>query len=94
MTPFGATRDAGLLISGEFNCPCKYCRNHEKPEMIFEDTAGLASHNLWTITQTMKKIREALCLGSLDAMLEDILEQHTAWFPSSALSLSWAKLHE
>ncbi len=42
----------------------------------------------------MKKIREALRLGSLDDILEDILEQHTAWFPDSAFSLSWAKLHE
>ncbi|MCP4106972.1 MAG: tRNA-guanine transglycosylase, partial [Desulfobacteraceae bacterium] len=94
MTPFGATRDSGLLASGEFRCSCEYCLKNEKPEMIFEDAVMLACHNLWTIIQTMKKIREALRLDSLDNMIEDILERHMIWFPDSGLSLSWAKLHE
>ncbi|MBF0224490.1 MAG: tRNA-guanine transglycosylase [Desulfobacterales bacterium] len=93
MTPYGAIKDMGPILAGEFKCSCKYCKEFVDITMIFKDERLLASHNLWTILQTIKNIHNALQLGDLNKMLQKILEQHTHWFPNSALMKSWSDIY-
>ena len=94
MTPYGALRDPGPLIAGEYRCACPVCAQSEIATEVFHDKAKLLLHNLWTICATLGQIGEAVNEGRLDAMLVEILERHTGWFPESALASSWEALHE
>jgi len=94
MTPYGAIKDPGPVIAGEFTCRCHVCGETDDITKVFADKERLASHNLYTICQTVLNIRKALSAGTLDKMLEDILEKHSAWFPLSALPASWRSLHD
>lgn len=93
MTPYGALKEPGPVIAGEFSCPCPICAAADVNE-IFGDVEKLTAHNLWTICDTVLRIRATLSGGGLESMLEDILERHTAWFPNSALGSSWRAIHE
>ncbi len=89
MTPFGALAEAGPILAGEFSCECPTCRR-SPIEAIFSDAAALARHNLWTICNTVRGLRELVCTtGALEAYLERVLEIHAAWFPQSRLVPSW-----
>ena len=92
MTPFGATQDKGKLKSGEFTCPCQYCKSFDDISLIFDHTTLLICHNLWTILQTIKDIRRAIENKTLNQLLNHILSHHEYWFPESALTKSWQSL--
>ena len=94
MTPYGALGDPGPLVAGEHACPCPACRECDPIAAIFDDAARLADHNLWTICETMRRVRSAAASGGLGQMLQDVLERHTRWFPESKLRESWDALHE
>ena len=87
MTPYGAIKDPGPIISGEFSCECPLCNQHDIAE-IFKRTEYLVIHNLWTICQTFYKLQKILVEGTLDETLKHILDVHTKWFPKSALKSS------
>jgi 7-cyano-7-deazaguanine tRNA-ribosyltransferase len=76
----------------EIVCGCPVCRDADGPSKVSEDVAGLALHNLWTITDTMRRVREAMAADRLEAMLDEVLRRHTQWFPESALQESWDAL--
>ena len=93
MTPFGAINDPSVIHSGEFECGCFTCSEAEKTEDIFESKSKLAIHNLWTILETIRKIRAAVKNDSLNELLETIMEKHRVWFPKSNLMESWNTLN-
>src|SRR4029453_13843733 len=95
MTPFGALRDAGPLIGGEYSCDCSACRSVPDITTIFSDKERLSRHNLWVICKTVARLRvllEARC--ALSNYLTEVLERHVAWFPQSRLAESWNTLNE
>jgi len=94
MTPYGALREPDRLAAGEYTCGCPACREAEGPAAVFEETARLADHNLWTICETMRQVRAAVAGGSLPSMLQTVLARHTEWFPESKLRESWDALHD
>lgn len=93
MTPFGALKDAAPLATGEYSCPCPVCANAATVSEVFGSERALAAHNLWTIVQTIRRLREVLASGTLGQYLERVLERHVAWFPESALKESWESLN-
>jgi len=92
MTPFGATKDMGVITASEFTCPCPYCQQFQNISTIMSHERQLASHNLWTILQTMRDIHSAIENQTMEKMLIKILDQHSYWFPESALKKSWMDL--
>lgn len=94
MTPFGAIRDAGPLVADEYVCRCPVCAETEDFAALFDDTTRLADHNLWTICDTMRRVRAALASDRLASMLDEVLRRHARWFPESKLRQSWESLHE
>lgn len=90
MTPYGALRDLGPLLAGEYRCECTVCSGRSDFAEVMADTDALTLHNLWTIHHTIDRVRAALSVpGGLDAYLAEILEIHAAWFPTSDLPNSW-----
>lgn len=89
MTPYGALREAGRLTSGEYRCACPACAQQDGEVGTFADPARLTLHNLWTILETVRRLRRALDEGALDGLLAEVLDVHDAWFPESALRSSW-----
>lgn len=89
MTPYGALKDLGPLFAGEYACSCPVC---------IEGLTGMPSvpdlyrHNLWTIAATMAEINRRLDEGTLSLYLEEVLQVHSEWFPTSALVSSWRKV--
>lgn len=94
MTPYGALPDPGPLLAGEYTCGCAPCRAADSPAAVFADEARLTAHNLWTICDTMRVIREKLAAGQLDQWIDHVLDIHMQWFPASRLAASWAALRE
>jgi 7-cyano-7-deazaguanine tRNA-ribosyltransferase len=94
MTPYGAIDSAERLAAGEYRCACRVCVDRTDWQALLADEVQLAEHNVWTICDTVRRVRAALDAGTLPAMLADVVERHTAWFPASALGPSWEKLHE
>ena len=94
MTPFGALSDPGRLIAGEYSCDCHVCSSNDDWNAFFASERSLAAHNLWTILNTIRRIREALSASRLESFLKEILEQHISWFPESSLNPSWNSLHD
>lgn len=94
MTPYGAIDRAAVLAAGEFRCTCRICEKVNDWDALFGDEPRLAEHNLWTICETIRSVRAALAEDRLDAMLAEIVERHTAWFPDSALGTTWESLHD
>ena len=93
MTIYGAINSPDRLIAGEYRCGCHICTAASNPAAIFKDRCALASHNLWTILDTIKRIRLALEGNVLPAMLAQVLKRHMEWFPTSELAQSWESLH-
>ena len=89
MTPYGALNHTGPIVAGEFACGCSVCR--ETPiDQVFADVALLARHNLWTICDTVARLRPLVRTPSaLDKYLENVLAIHEKWFPQSKLGPSW-----
>ena len=86
MTPYGALRDPGPLLAGEYRCGCPVCA----PGLTALPGADdLFVHNLWTICWTLAEINRRLDLGDLAGYLDEVLAVHGAWFPDSALGASW-----
>lgn len=94
MTPYGALRDPGPLLAGEYRCGCASCRQASAPGEVFADEARLTAHNLWTICDSVRRLREQMAGGRLDQWMDQLLDQHLAWFPNSRLGVSWNALHE
>lgn len=95
MTPYGALKDPGPIKAGEFRCSCPVCQSTELTiEEIFADKELLTRHNLWTICQTVRELREKYHEpDALNHRLEEILDIHQTWFPDSALRRSWETVH-
>lgn len=92
MTPFGALDRARRQGAGAgFVCPCPFCAGLE-PMAVFEDLETLASHNLWTILETVRELRRLGRGEDLRRRLAEVLAGHQAWFPESALAASWQQL--
>ncbi len=89
MTPYGAIRDAGPLVAGEYRCECPVCTDAAEVRDVFEDEELLTRHNLWTICATVEALRSLENERALDDMLARILEVHKAWFPTSELPKTW-----
>lgn len=100
MTPYGAlTAGQASLLEEVAPCPCAFCapcREAEgaPPAAIFEDERALASHNLWTILETVRGLRRLGRGPALEAHLDGVLAVHQRWFPDSALERSWRALVE
>ncbi|MEM7674804.1 MAG: tRNA-guanine transglycosylase [Myxococcota bacterium] len=93
MTPFGALNaDALGHLEAVTPCPCRFCAV-TRPDALLRDPEGLASHNLWTIFETMRRLRRLGRGTELDRHLDVIVARHQAWFPDSALERSWQALH-
>jgi len=88
MTPYGALRDPGPVVAGEFSCGCSDCAS-TPITTVFAETPRLLRHNLWTICQTVDNVRSLQLAGRLEAYLEEVLAIHHDWFPTSRLVPSW-----
>jgi len=86
MTPYGAL-EGGRECGPEFECGCPYCRS--AGSNVRHDKQALVRHNLWTVLETMERVRRLREEGSLAAWLQDVLAVHRRWFPGSALATSW-----
>lgn len=86
MTPYGALQDMGPVLAGEFTCTCPVCATGIT---AMPEGPDLYLHNLWTIVAAMDEINRRLDSDTLPAYLEEIVEVHRAWFPRSALEMSW-----
>jgi 7-cyano-7-deazaguanine tRNA-ribosyltransferase len=94
MTPYGSLTDSGPIRAGEFRCHCPVCVAGPV-EAVFADKTKLMWHNLWTILQTVDRMKMLIAHPTeLDAHLEEILEVHRAWFPTSRLEASWRKFQD
>lgn len=89
MTPYGALDDAQRLGTSGHRCQCPACRGSMPAEALLRDEPALRVHNLWTIMQTLSRIRDALSTDSLPELLAEVLERHMGLFPDSALGPSW-----
>ena len=95
MTPYGALKDLGPLSSGEYVCRCHQCAGPGGFSAVAADKERLAIHNLWTICDTVGKLREMVrAEGALDRYLAEVLEIHLRWFPDTRLKETWDKLTE
>lgn len=94
MTSYGAVKEASFLLKEAYLCPCHICTEAENLDDVFKSESALAAHNLWTILDTVQKIRAAKAENRLESMLKEILERHVKWFPQSALEPSWNSLYE
>lgn len=92
MTPYGAfDRDLAVGAGADFACPCPFC--HERSRVaVFAELETLASHNLWTILETVRELRRLGRGAALASRLEEILTRHQHYFPGSALATSWRAL--
>lgn len=89
MTPYGALNDPGPVLAGEYSCGCSVCRAAADVTEVFADETALTRHNLWTICDTVLKVRALPDTAALDARLSEILDVHRSWFPGSRLEQSW-----
>jgi 7-cyano-7-deazaguanine tRNA-ribosyltransferase len=89
MTPYGSLSEPSPVLAGEFTCPCPACRLIPIRQ-ILGDKALLMRHNLWTICDTVDRLKRLVrSPPDLEAYLEHILLIHQSWFPSSRLKSSW-----
>jgi len=89
MTPYGAVSELEQLEQTGFRCSCAVCGDSVSLESILCDESALRVHNLSTIMSTLRRVREALRMGSLSGLLSDVLSRHSAVFPDSDLGPSW-----
>jgi 7-cyano-7-deazaguanine tRNA-ribosyltransferase len=93
MTAYGAIQKPDRVLAGEYRCECHICRGADNISEVFAEPRSLAAHNLWTIVETIQRIRRALEEDRLPGMLAHLLETHMEWFPDSELRPSWELLH-
>jgi 7-cyano-7-deazaguanine tRNA-ribosyltransferase len=89
MTMFGALTKEDKDKIFDYSCKCDVCKGMGDFSCLFSDAGKLAAHNLYTIIDTVHRIRAALDTNSLDDLLSRILEIHSRWFPKSMLKRSW-----
>lgn len=89
MTLYGALSVKEIEKVEDYRCPCHVCRQRDDWIALFNDAPQLASHNLFTILDTLQRIREALAENRLGKLLTSILATHGEWFPNSLLNRSW-----
>lgn len=89
MTIYGALPKEERHKIPELDCPCSACKSMENRSDIVLDAPTLASHNLYTILETLKRIRNAQETGTMESFLTDILDTHEKWFPKSLLKKTW-----
>ncbi|MEM9557160.1 MAG: tRNA-guanine transglycosylase [Acidobacteriota bacterium] len=98
MTPWGAVRREQLhLLADAPSCASPF--SADGPAALFDaaeagDPEGLACHNLWTILDTVRRLRRLGRTADLEAHLDRVLARHQAWFPDSELESSWRRLNE
>lgn len=88
MTPYGALGAGDGAGERGWTCPCPFCRA-EGEAAVRGNAARLCRHNLWTILETVRTVREALGRGTLTEHLNELARTHAQWFPDSMLHLSW-----
>ena len=93
MTPYGAVSDETMLSRTDWVCTCCHCSAAENVSSVFAEEHRLAAHNLWTILETVRRLRVARQTGTLERLLQDTLHRHMRWFPDSQLGPSWESLH-
>jgi 7-cyano-7-deazaguanine tRNA-ribosyltransferase len=94
MTPYGALSDPGVMLAGEYACQCPVCL-HAAPDAVLTEPGLLARHNLWTICDTVRRLRDLVSVPDrLNAYLEEVIEVHQRWFPESRLEPSWRQVQE
>jgi 7-cyano-7-deazaguanine tRNA-ribosyltransferase len=86
MTPYGALEE-GRECGPEFDCECPYCRSGGSG--VRNDPRALVRHNLWTVLDTVERVRRLREEDRLADYLEEALSVHERWFPDSALGASW-----
>lgn len=89
MTPYGALEE-GRGCGPEFDCECPHCRSGGSD--VRGDPQALVRHNLWTVLDTIERLRGLREEGGFAAYLDDVLAVHERWFPESALGESWSKV--
>jgi queuine/archaeosine tRNA-ribosyltransferase len=89
MTPYGALESPDRLAAGEYRCPCPVCQGCENWPALFDDVGRLAEHNLRTICTTVWEVRKRLSQGTFPALLREVIQRHSEWFPQSALARTW-----
>jgi 7-cyano-7-deazaguanine tRNA-ribosyltransferase len=89
MTPYGAIPYHSSRREPQ-NCDCPFCNDSSCPVTMTEH--NLAKHNLWTILNTVRKIRRLKNTNQLNDHLQQILARHAEWFPESLLVPSWQEL--
>jgi len=89
MTRFGALPEKEIEKAREYPCTCHVCRECDDKSTLMYDPPKLAAHNLFTILDSVRRIRDALAENSLEQLLADILTTHGQWFPESLLNRSW-----
>lgn len=93
MTRFGALPGPGPLLAGEYSCHCPICAAASGPAAVFGNEDVLTLHNLWTIHDTIARLRRIQTDPvAFDRYLLGVVEQHMAWFPESDLERSWSDL--
>jgi len=85
MTAYGAINDADKISESGVACECPVCSRTPDFRDLLRCEPDLRVHNLWTIMSTVRRMRDAICAGTLDSLLADILDRHTALFPDSDL---------
>ncbi len=94
MTPYGAFDDRELLARAGLTCDCPTCAQVDSLDCVYDDEAKLRTHNLWCITHTMRRIREALASDTLLELCTEVADAHSKWFPDSLLRSSWEQAGE
>lgn len=89
MTLYGALPEKEIQKVKDYRCTCHVCRECDDMAALFGNPPGLAAHNLFTILDTLRRIREALAENRLEELLTTILATHGQWFPDSLLNRSW-----
>lgn len=88
MTPYGALAAGEPTGERGYACPCPFCER-EGAAAVHASTALLCRHNLWTILDTVRRVRAALQQGTLTGYVDDVARVHGQWFPDSMLGPSW-----
>jgi 7-cyano-7-deazaguanine tRNA-ribosyltransferase len=94
MTPYGALKEPGPILAGEYTCSCGTCTS-QPIATVFANKDELAKHNLWTICSTVDRLRSFdRATSQLGAYLANVVEIHQHWFPHSALRATWLDLND
>ena len=87
MTPFGALPPGTTAAERGWACPCPLCEARGEPA-VRANTSLLCRHNLWTILEAVRTVRQALEGDRLGEHLGHLARVHQQWFPDSMLQRS------